>query len=204
MRNALSLFQANRSQHCARRLPPINAHAKTCRPDFFILGTRKGGSTSLYAYITSHPNVYFKPLNKGQVAESLGENFERIGSEAYNREYSGARSCQYVVDSSVARLASGANVLSKYCSGKLLSRELHARQLTHGVPFGTEPRFIVLLREPPEKCYSRLSMQARLGSRSNKTSFDCSVSLELEAFLKGTNPYQPLDIMENRARIIAF
>ena len=198
------LFQANRSQLCARRLPPVNAHAEQCRPDFFILGTRKGGSTSLYAYITSHPNVYRKPVNEGQIEEQLGENFNRVGSEAYNREYSGARSCQYVLDSSVARLTSGAKDLGKYCAGQHESTGLNARQHARGVPFGTEPRFIILLREPVKKCYSRLSMQVRFGSRSNKTNFDEAVSSELKTFLKNTHLYQPLDVIKNRAYTITF
>ena len=192
----IMLFQMNYSQHCTRRLPPVNAHAKLCRPDFFILGTRKGGSTSLYAYITSHPNVYHKPVNKGQLEESLGENFNPIGSEAYNREYSGAHRCQYVLDASVSRLVSGAKDLSKYCSEQRTLTGLGSRQFSNEVRFGTEPRFIVLLREPVSKCYSRLNMQARIGNHSDITrNFDRTVSAELKTFLKNTNPYRPHDII---------
>jgi len=193
----IMLFQMNYSQHCTRRLPPVNAHAKLCRPDFFILGTRKGGSTSLYAYITSHPNVYHKPVNKGQLEESLGENFNPIGSEAYNREYSGAHRCQYVLDASVSRLVSGAKDLSKYCSEQRTLTGLGTRQFSNEVRFGTEPRFIVLLREPVSKCYSLLDMQRRGGARSNKTSINHSASSEFRRYLRNINAYEPADILKN-------
>ena len=190
------LFQMNHSQHCTRRLPPVNAHTEHCRPDFFILGTRKGGSTSLYAYVTSHPNVYHKPVNEGLVEETLGENFERIGSEAYNHEYSGARPCQYVLDSTVSRLVIGAKDLGKYCKGQHKSTDAQAGKIPGGIPMGTEPRFIVLLREPVRKCYSRLSMQTRLGIRRSRTDFDREVSSELNTFMKNTQHYKPLNVIE--------
>jgi hypothetical protein len=35
----------------------LRAHA-SCFPDFIVLGTQKGGTTSLYRYLTQHPDIY--------------------------------------------------------------------------------------------------------------------------------------------------
>lgn len=191
----IMLFQPTRSQHCVRRLPPVNAHADQCRPDYFILGARKGGTTSLYAYITSHPQVYLKPLDEDQPEEQLGENFKPLGSEEFNDKYVGALPRQYVLDASVGRLAGGAVGISAYCGGHCNNAGHLARPFTRGLTPGTEPRLIVLLREPIKKCYSQLSMQTRLGFRSDATSFDRSVSSEVNRFLKLTHNYEPGELV---------
>jgi len=175
------LYQETRSQHCARRLSPVNARAYRCRPDYFILEARKGGTTSLYAYITSHPQVYFKPLGAEQPGEQLGENFKLLGSNEFNNEYIGALPCQYVFNASVGRLAGGAAGLSLYCGGHCKTEQRLVKPSLHDLPSGTEPRLVVLLREPIKKCYSQLSMQTSLGFRSDATSFDRSVSSEINA-----------------------
>jgi len=189
------LYQETRSQHCARRLSPVNAHADRCRPDYFILGARKGGTTSLYAYITSHPQVYFKPLGAEQPGEQLGENFKPLGSKEFNDEYIGALPRQYVLDASVGRLAGGAAALSLYCGGHCKTERRLVKPSPRGLPPGNEPRLVVLLREPIKKCYSQLSMQTRLGFRSDATSFDRSVSSEVNRFLKLTHNYEPGELV---------
>ena len=43
-----------------------------CRPNYFIAGTRKGGTTSLHTYMAAHPNVFpFKIDGKPQDGESF-------------------------------------------------------------------------------------------------------------------------------------
>ena len=53
-------------------LPPPAVSKSRCVASFFILGARKGGTTSLYNYLAAHPNVRGVLLDKG--AQS-GETF---------------------------------------------------------------------------------------------------------------------------------
>ena len=51
--------------------PPSRRPSSLCMASFFIIGARKGGTTSLYEYISSHPGVYGVKLAAGPQAGEL-------------------------------------------------------------------------------------------------------------------------------------
>lgn len=112
-----------------------------CRPDFLILGTRKGGTTSLYTYITKHPAVFPAHL---QGKASDGEVFPPIGSIKYKQAFDGAPADKLVGESHVVHLVHDASRIARRCGTQ-------------------DARFIALLREPVDRCHSQFLMRARLG-----------------------------------------
>jgi len=68
----------------------VTAHNISCRPTVFILGARKGGTTSLYHYLMAHPN--FLPVVVGNSSQpDFGELHVLwrggINSEEYNNMF---------------------------------------------------------------------------------------------------------------------
>ena len=158
---------------CPVRSTPLNQHAKTCRPDFFILGTRKGGTTSMYNYIAQHPRVWFEPLGNGRIEPQRGENPHKIGMGNYNQNYGAAPGDMLVGDAQVSRLVNDASSIFRSCSTRAC---------------GAEPRMITLLREPIDRCLSLLKMRHRLDPRQNtsalnSTVLDSKLLSDLEGFV---------------------
>lgn len=133
-----------------RNLPPcptrerrINERRDVCRPDFFIIGTRKGGTTSLYVYMSQHPDVYAAHV---EGSPQDGEAYEDLDSRAYSVDFSRVPEDSLVGDSRVSRLVDDAETMARVCGTK-------------------DARNIVLLREPVARCHSQMLMRARFGAR---------------------------------------
>ena len=116
---------------------------KVCRADFWILGTRKGGTTALYTSMTQHPKLAALHIRG---AAKDGEVFRSVSQlEYYNDAFSSAPNGSLVGDSAVRRLVTDADIISKTCGHKYT-------------------KFIILLRDPVERCHSQMLMRSRLGT----------------------------------------
>jgi hypothetical protein len=49
------------------------------KPNFFILGAPKCGTTSLATWLADHPNVYFSPIRPGFFSTDVGNQLVRAG-----------------------------------------------------------------------------------------------------------------------------
>ena len=107
------------------------------RPDFYILGTRKGGTTSMITHLSKHKfvsSLHIRGLpTDGEVFTSLDD------INKYNNRFKRAKS-KFIGDSNVQRLVNDARKLAKNRNAS---------------------RFIVLLRDPIERCYSQCLMRMR-------------------------------------------
>mmetsp|Transcript_8421 Transcript_8421/g.12836 ORF Transcript_8421/g.12836 Transcript_8421/m.12836 type:complete len:373 (-) Transcript_8421:2-1120(-) len=144
--------------------PPLyKVRSWKCKAHFFILGVRKGGTTSLMRYISAHPDVHKYKIH-GRPDD--GENRHRIGSNEHAFEYEKVPSYKLVGDANVRRLVNDAEALGKFCRSK-------------------PPRFFVLLRETVEQCHSVFLMRARLQSTAHinlYSNLTLAVSSQLTAF----------------------
>ena len=134
------------------------------RPDFFILGTRKGGTTSFHTYLTKHPRIYPFRMNGGP---QDGEAGGQLGTAGYQKLFNDVPADQLVGDSTVSRLMNNIESLKQYSDRKMF----------------------VLLRDPVERCHSEMLMRARLHSagmnqRSNMTAIISQHADRFEDFLE--------------------
>ena len=136
------VFDPDRDWNCpvSHKSPLVGHGPATCPPNYFIAGTRKGGTTSLHTYLTAHSDIFPFKIEGGPMD---GEVFEMIGSSKYTDAFRDVPTDLIVGDASVSRLVNAAETLSEHCQ--------HAR-------------ILVLLRDPVERCFSQMTMRHRMGT----------------------------------------
>ena len=85
-------------------------NSKKKRPNFFVLGTRKGGTTSFITYLSKHPKIY--PLNINGNPQD-GEIFLPLGSPQYRKKFEHIPKKMIVGDATVSRFVNDATLLAK-------------------------------------------------------------------------------------------
>jgi len=158
---------------------------KVCRPDFWILGTRKGGTTRLYTSLVEHPLV--APLHVTGSPQD-GEVFVSIQTlKKYNQEFRPAPPQFLVGDSTTGRIVKDARNLIETCGHKYT-------------------KLLILLRDPVERCHSQMLMRARLETDGMNQQSNISeyIRIELNQFHKAApttkwaRSMYPTDVLERR------
>ena len=118
----------------------ITPHHNDC-PQVFILGARKGGTTSLISYLSRHPNFTAANINDAHLYH-VGEtgHFSRF----YNEEWS-AYKAQFVGDGNVLGESSVDNFVKCYVPARMYKSCGDDIKST---------KFILLLRDPVERFQS--------------------------------------------------
>jgi len=123
------------------------------KPNFFIVGTPKAGTTSLYYYLEEHPEIYMSPIK-----ETNYFSFSEIGEqelyypsddyvttpEAYEAQFTGVTTEKAIGEASVSYLF--------YPSTADKIKE-----------FNPDSRIIIVLRNPVDRGFSHYLMDKRLG-----------------------------------------
>ena len=130
-------------------------------PSFLILGAAKSGTTSLYHYLSEHPNIYMSPIKEPKYF-ALGGQQLRYGRQgdaekmrkssvldraSYFSLFEGAKDCQASGEASTIYLYSERAV-------ERIKREL------------PEARLIAILRNPVERAYSNFLYMVRKGEET--------------------------------------
>lgn len=148
---------------------------KQCRPDFWIVGVRKGGTTALYTHLTLHEHVASWNVRGSPQDGEVTVNRDPLPRVAtYNSHFKEFNSSHLLVgDASVHRLVNGIEDVVQACGHKY-------------------SKFIVLLRDPVERCHSQMLMRARLGTNgmSYKSNMSEIIEREINAFKEATNKSQ--------------
>ncbi len=107
------------------------------KPDFFVVGAPKCGTTALNQYLSEHGEIFVARKEMHYFGSDLkfGSQFYRRDEEAYLAEFQGCREATRVGESSVW-----------YLSSLTAAREIKA--------FNPEARIIIMLREPTTMMYS--------------------------------------------------
>jgi len=121
-------------------------------PNFFIVGTPKAGTTSLYYYLEEHPDIFMSPIKETNYfsyaeikAQQLYYNEEHISSLGqYLELFKEAKDEKAIGEASVSYLY--------YPSVPSKIKE-----------FNSEARIIIVLRNPVDRGFSHYLMDRRLG-----------------------------------------
>jgi hypothetical protein len=131
------------------------------RPDFFIVGAFKAGTTSLYEYLRQHPQI-FMPFHKEPMffGGDLDSRYGRMSERDYLRLFDGARPDQRAGEAS-----------PWYLYSELAAAEIKA--------FSPDAQIIVMLRNPVDVMYAQHS-QLLFNRREDLVDFGEALAAEPE------------------------
>lgn len=121
-------------------------------PNFFIVGTPKAGTTSLYYYLEEHPDIYMSPIK-----ETNFFSFDEIKSQGlfYNEEH---------ISSRENYLAQFEGVTSETAVGEASVSYLYYPDVPAKLKkFNPNTKIIIVLRNPIDRGFSHYLMDKRLG-----------------------------------------
>src|SRR5215472_6955488 len=160
------------------------ARVKRMLPNFLVLGTAKAGTSSLYAYLKQHPEVYLSPKTE--------LNF--FAHEGKDLNFRGPGDPDYVWDDSIIA------TYEEYCKqfdtvdkesavGEVSTHNLYSPQaaakIKHYVP---NAKMIAILRNPADRAFSAFSHMVR-DRREETDDFRCALSREQHRI---RNNWEPL------------
>jgi hypothetical protein len=127
-------------------------------PDYLIIGTHRGGTTSLHSYLQQHPCVGppFPRLQDVKGVRFFDQNFFR-GIAWYRSHFPTAAYRSYL------RRLHGEPVMTGEASPYYLFHPAAAERAAEAVP---QAKIIVLLRDPIERAYSHWKRERRDGAES--------------------------------------
>lgn len=117
-------------------------------PNFFIIGAAKSGTTSLYHYLSQHPQIYTSPLKEPRFFALEGERLDFRGPgdrEALRSSVTDIEAYRALFDGVTDEIAIGE------ASPVYLYSPKAPERIRHYVP---EAKFIAVLRDPAERAYS--------------------------------------------------
>ncbi|NLF38082.1 sulfotransferase domain-containing protein [bacterium] len=144
------------------------------KPDFFIIGAPRCGTTAMYAYLAQHPDVFMASEKESHhfATDLLPPDDPQRSRDAYLELFNGARDTQIVGEASVY-----------YLFSKEAARNIHA--------FNPAAKIIVQFRNPVEMLDSLHSNMMYLG-RENIS--DMGEALDAEADRKAGRRIPPGDL----------
>ena len=120
-------------------------------PNFFIIGAARAGTTSLYSYLSQHPQIYMSPLKEPHFFSNIrpAENRQHLftwvsDQEEYLRLFQNATNYPAVGEASTSYLWS----------------DQAPERIFNQIP---DARMIVLLRDPIERAFSHYLLDVRDG-----------------------------------------
>ena len=129
------------------------------RPDFFIVGSFKAGTTALYEYLRVHPQLFMSvPKEPMYFGQDLTPRYRRMTQDEYLGLFKDARADQHAGEAS-----------PWYLYSSTAAREIH--------DFDAGARAIVMLRNPVDVMYSQHS-QLVFNQRENLTDFAQALAAE--------------------------
>lgn len=146
---------------------------KNIRPNFFIVGAAKAGTTSLYHYLEQHPQVYMSPVkepnhfsfdtNLDKLRPSAKKRLNALNIEAFLKgDMSNKIHRAYITDRqqylSLFRFAEPDKIVGEASPAYLFSK-VAAEAIYQ---FNPDAKIIIILRNPAERAYSHYLMDRKL------------------------------------------
>lgn len=119
------------------------------KPNFLIIGAAKAGTTSLYAYLKEHPQIYMSPLKETNFFALEGEQllFQGPGDQDYINKFSITKLEDYEL---LFQEAANEIAIGEASPLYLYSPKAPER-IQHYIP---DVKMIAILRNPVERAYS--------------------------------------------------
>ncbi|WP_411954015.1 sulfotransferase family protein [Alkalibacillus sp. S2W] len=133
------------------------------KPDFFIVGAAKSGTTSLYEYLKQHPEIYFPERKEPHFFGNMKPGGEHVNNESdYLKLFEDAPENTVIGEASTSYL---------YSSDAAYNIQ----------KFNRDAKIIIMLRNPVDRAYSMYRHQVRNGAEN--LSFEEGLKAENERIL---------------------
>lgn len=163
------------------------------RPDFFIVGAAKAGTTSLYNYLKLHPEVYFSPIKEPHYfstdikLEEMRSDFKKkvfidIG-EYINNNLGSPRHGAFVRDETHYQQLFSLVKNEKRIGESSVSYLYSQVAATKIKAFNPEAKIVIILRNPVERAFSHYLMDLRIGYETRN--FIEAVNADIQKDKKG-------------------
>ena len=157
------------------------------QPNFFIVGAAKSGTTSLYAYLNQHPEVYMSPIkepnyfasdiDQGAIREEVKARIKMLNVDEYikgdmNKTMHRAFITSFDQYLALFRFAKNEKAIGEASASYLFSKTA----ATNIFQYNSNAKIIVVLRQPVERAYSHYLMDQRMALTNH--SFEDALSEE--------------------------
>lgn len=163
------------------------------KPDFFIVGAAKSGTTSLYHYLRQHPEIYFSPIKEpnffsDDIDVSKFSSIYKRNTFLDTEKYFSNKFLQKLSITFVRNITNyqrlfelGSNFKAR---GESSTSYLYSNKAAQNIyDYNPQSKIIVILRNPMERAFSHYKMALRSGH--TKLKFKDAVEKDLKAKNKG-------------------
>lgn len=140
-----------------------------CKPNFFVIGAPKCGTTTLYENLTQHPEVYMPKVKEPNFFAD--KNLFAKGLNWYKKKYFNG--------------AENFNARGEATPRYLRMYDIVIPNLKQSYDHSESPRFIIILRDPVKRAWSHYLHQVRNGLEDR--SFKEALELEEERLLNNSD-----------------
>jgi hypothetical protein len=132
-------------------------------PNFFVVGTGKAGTTSLFHYLAQHPQVYMSPIKEPcYFASEI--RVEHFAPEFYRHSKRMSKETPWIVSEWEDYVRLFENVRDELAIGEAsaayLWSETAAERIAERIPAA---KIVVMLRDPAERAFSQYLHQLTMG-----------------------------------------
>lgn len=131
------------------------------RPNFFLVGAAKSGTTSLAYYLGQHPDIFMAPGEPRYFGRDVPGPERRLTEREYLELFAGAGKEKIIGEKTPA-----------YLHSRLAAREIHA--------FNAQARILVILRNPVDMVYSLHGQLAFKSFREDILDFETALNAEAD------------------------
>lgn len=152
-------------------------------PNFLIIGTNKSGTTSLYHYLNSHPDIYMSPLKEPHFFSFEGENLKLRGPDN-----TFARINDYAITDFEEYKKLFSEVQNEQRVGEASTMYLYYKKSAERIKkYIPDAKLICILRNPVERAFSNY-LHAKTDGDEPADSFREALDLETERIKSGWGP----------------
>ncbi len=147
------------------------------KPDFFVVGAAKSGTTSLYYYLKQHPDIYLPPVKEPvffasdivEYAHKCKTHIRTFNQRKYfNKKYLSEKHIIYIKKYEYYKKLYQ-NVDQKFVAGDMSALYLFSKVAAENIKrFNPNAKIIILIRNPVDRAFSQFLMRLRDGEIKEK------------------------------------
>ena len=167
------------------------------KPNLFIVGTMKAGTTSLYHYLSQHPDIFMCPIKepnyfckdirKKDFIQTQKDRFlSRLNIDKYLSKTPLEKIHHGFIDNfhdykQLFKEVKNERIIGEVSVSYLYSAQA-AKEIFH---YNSESKIIIILRNPIDRAYSHWKMNLSGGFEKNNVSFYDAIQNDMNSRIKG-------------------